>query len=521
LIKKHKNNCNYEDVVRTSKALLKVKSNHTQAKKDLFNYEIIQQKLREIQSLSLDLSKTAMIIADYDYIFQRSPNCIKSQYFTYLFERGELLINQKLCKEGLPYLIKAQNVDPSLGILKGINTLIAQASDCGDPCKEKSKFVKSFISEATTLFANCKYNEALQKYEIAKTYDCNDETKEAIANWQTIEKSIQSNLSSVNNFNRSLREADSLIIEGNCEYAIKIYKRIDTVEVNCEKLTKKDIQNKIVKAEKCIQEKCVQEKEALAQRSEKAGFYFDAIRFYCSAKECADTVRVKVLESKICNIINNKLTQQEEDIIKSNQNVLCVYCKPILIIGDVVCDKMYEDNCKKDSTIKLGVELVANTYKYLSNASTNYSLSGGIRVKLWSFQKKTPVDLSLGAFYNVYSLINGNKFIDLKYLRIPLGLNLHFPRTRKEKIRPYILGEGHFNIPLAAYSSIQGVKTKLDSDFYTSFSFGLGIEKHWRRNGLSFELYREMMKNNLPLPSLSEKIKINSTGVRLGVSFSK
>ena len=153
-----------------------------------------------------------------------------------------------LCKEPIPYFEKAQAVSPTLAKKEKIKELIAElTAKCtiDTTCKTNIKFVLAAINEANKLFLDCRYEEALEKYEVAKKNVCDDASKTAVENWKVFEDDIKANKDLVSLFNKRIRSADSLFNNGECEEAKKLYLLASIMEVKCEKLVKTDIPKKI------------------------------------------------------------------------------------------------------------------------------------------------------------------------------------------------------------------------------------------------------------------------------------
>ncbi len=514
--------CNFNGVISTAKQLLKISPNNAFALRYIATVEDIQKRLDEIERLSSDTGQDERIQNSFNYIFQRRPNCVRERYFLYLFDKGSRLQERLLCKEARPYLLRAKEVYPLLAKQNKVDELLAKGIVlCGgdNPCKENAKKVQDYISEAQILYLQCKYQEALNKYELAKNYDCNADTKKLISDWMSVENDIKKNISLIELFNENLRKADNLlIIDKNCNEAIKLYKEANEIQVKCGSLIKIDINGKIKKAEECLKEQCLKGNLEKASKSRSEKYNLDAIKFYCAAIECADTLTQKIIKDKICETIK-LLDGREQLSLNSNPNLVCVTC-PDTIIEEIRCD----------SCLLVKPELIGfgYMYKYFSSDPINYrALSGGIRLKVMSFYNKIPVDFAVGVLYSDNDIKSSNEEITIKQLSVPVSIFLHFPKAKLGKINPYIYGEYQPSFPIG-FKYVSGNNTltgrKNLNSMNNAFTYGIGVSQQWRKLGYSLELFDEYMQNmlstNIQTTSIPNgNLKRHSYGIRLALRF--
>ena len=506
--------CDYDGTIKVARKILKVKQYNSLALQYKTRSEVIQRKLSENAALAHDPSKDGIVQANYDYIFKRAPNCIRTEYFTYLFDKGKQLYDKGLCKEPLPFLLKAKEIAPLLARQKNIDWLISEIRlkcEIIEECNKNKMAVQSYMIEATNLFQACRFEEALSRYELAKTLDCDAATRKIIDDWQSTKTDIESQMATIRLFNKTMQTADSLMFEANCKEALTLYKSANDMQVKCGKLGKQILANRIKRAQECIQKKCFEENNQLAVNSERGGYMLDAITHYCKALECADSLQNQIVRDKICAIVK-KINNSERPGLSS---VLCINCPPIIPQKDT-------------ANYKIRPEIVGIGYGYqYGNLANKVAFAGGLRFKLVQRNPKNPFWLAFGANYISNEITGASYTIKSEQLALPLTMYVNVVKRKDGRVVPFVFGEYQFVYLInSEYSS--GGQTLSGRKYFknqiNSAGFGVGIE-HMLKNkkwGYSLEFFNEYLLDEITSKTVyfsipDKNLKRNSYGVRLGI----
>jgi tetratricopeptide (TPR) repeat protein len=314
-----KRNCNFERIrLKASQAFEKCRQNRTAERTRDIASAVLRLR-RELVSLRTDPSRTDIAISHYQRIYKIAPECIRPEFFSFLFDKGMNALNLRNCTIAVSFFQRAKQISPKLAQQNDVDALM-QRCILADECEKNTlPTIRKLLSEATKAFNNCQYDEALANFELAKQQNkkCRG-VANLLSSWQPKADSIKQNQAIVVLFYRVKSEADSLLLLEKCAEAQKLYALADSLNVQCGKLAKSDLAWKIAKCENCVMQQCVRMNLDSARRSQNLGYFLDMIRFYCLAYECADSVNKVEITARLC-----ALKAERPDL-----NMNCVYCPP-------------------------------------------------------------------------------------------------------------------------------------------------------------------------------------------------